>query len=170
MSRLCQALPGQLLKYDIGSLCGRLGLRQLGIKIVLTGTCPVEHIRKYARHLARLDGLVDRLGQPVDGDGVSVPGPGPDGGVGNGHQLLLAHTDGLKIGGSRSCRLGIPQHGVQPLIGLRRLLRTVSGLLGGDLQSPHDLPVLRRGIHHLSDGPGHRLYAGGNCAHRRTSH
>ena len=167
LSRLCQSLLGKLLEHNIGPLCGGFGLSQFGIKVVLTGTCPVEHIRK---HLARLNGLVDRLGQTIDGDRVSVPGPGPNGGVGNGHQLLLAHTDGLKIGGGRGCRLGITQHGVQPLIGLRRLLRAVSCLLGGDLQSPHDLPVFLRGIHHLSDGPGHRLYAGSDCAHCRTAH
>ena len=144
VGQFCQFIVAELREFHVVLQHQAEGLSLLG--------APVQHVSKGAGYLTGLDGFVDGFRQAVNGNGITVCSPGSDGSICDLHQVLLAQADSLQVCHGGGCRLIISQHGIQPPIGLLRLLSGIPGLLAGHIQSAHDLPVFLGSVHDLKDG------------------
>lgn len=148
---------GELVEHDLRALGGIVRRGELRVELVLAHARPVEHVGKGARDLPRLDRLVDRLGEAVDGDGVAVGRPRADDRVDHAAQIALRKTDGLQVCDRRRRGLRVAEHAVEILIGLRRLLGCVARRLRAGLQRAHDLAVFLGLVHDADNGVARRL-------------
>ena len=87
--RLHQPLIGQFLQHQICPFTFGLCGFQFFIEVILTGTCPVQHVRKRTCYRSRFDRFIDGFRQAVNGNRVPVGCPCADCTICHLYQLFL---------------------------------------------------------------------------------